>query len=198
MNQEQEEYYQQSLVAMETVIDEVIQLNKDIKSFSLRLDKITSNIEEYVKRNSQMLTSFRIWCEELDELAIKMEDAKRKTGSSKLTPEKTVRFSPYIISELPNGSIQVRKGNIAVPNTVHILRIIAKQIGIKTHRPSGREYTTRELGRIVIRALMEDREVSTGKVSTGKVSTGKVSTGKVSTGKVPTGKVPTRRGQLNV
>lgn len=159
MNQEQERYYRQSLVAMKIVVEEVIQLNKDIESFSTRLDKIISNIEEYIKRNSRMMTSFRILCEELDELAIKMEDVKRKKESSKLTPEKTVHFSSYTISELPNGSIQVRKGNVAVPNTIRILRIIANQIGVKTHRPSGREYTTRELGRIVIRTLMEKRKI---------------------------------------
>lgn len=181
MNQEQERYYHQSLVAMKIVIEEVIQLNKDIESFSTRLDRIISNIEGYIQRNSRMMTSFRILCEELDELAIEMKDARRKKGSSKLTPEKTVRFSSYTISELPNGSIQVSKGNVAVSNTIRILRVIANRIGVETHRSSGREYTTRELGRIVIRAL-GDRKVPTRKVSTGKVSTGTVSTRKVSTG----------------
>ena len=152
MNAKQAEYYRQSLVALKIVIDEVIQINKDLEALSLGIKSINDNLREYISKNRMIVSYYQTQDRELEKLV----RALQNTGRPK--QKNTAYYHPYIIDEWTNGTIQVRKGGVVASNTIRALREIATTLGISTVRDNGQNYTTRELGRQVIRAINEKGE----------------------------------------
>jgi len=68
---------------------------------------------------------------------------------------KAVSFNDYIVEELENGSIEVKKDGNLVNPTKPILRDIAIKLNISLINQNGNEHTTRSLGTLVIKEVIE-------------------------------------------
>lgn len=78
---------------------------------------------------------------------------KTPKGASEIKAIKTVHAEPYIISELENGSIEVKIGDKLVTPAKVVLRELALKANIGLLNSNGNPFNTRQLGSLVIKAL---------------------------------------------
>jgi len=67
---------------------------------------------------------------------------------------KTAEYDPYTIQELENGTIEVSSNGELVTPVKPILRELASKLNISTINSNGNQYNTRQLGSILIKAIL--------------------------------------------
>jgi hypothetical protein len=74
---------------------------------------------------------------------------------------KTAGYDQYMVQELENGTIEVLKNGEYVSPSMPILRELADMFNIGTLNSNGNPYNTRQLGSLVIRAIINQNVAGT-------------------------------------
>ncbi|WP_028451966.1 DUF6998 domain-containing protein [Chitinilyticum aquatile] len=68
---------------------------------------------------------------------------------------KIVAGNEFVVSELENGSVEIKKNGVVESNTKQACRLLAREIGMSIVNVSGNFHNTRQLGYLLIRNLSD-------------------------------------------